>query len=215
MMRILLYATGFLLLASSGLANGLLVNRWGHSADLEAAAARCDDVGMTLGDWEGQAAEIDARQLAIADVANHLSRKYKNRVTGQTVTVLLLCGRPGPLAVHTPDVCYKGGGYAMVGKAEKRPCETKPTGAAEFWTARFSKPGVPPQPLRIFWAWNNGGAWTASDAPRWTFARSGYLYKLYVIHGMSSTDEPLDEDPCLEFFKVLLPELQRRLSPAA
>jgi len=215
MMRILLYATGFLLLASSGLLQGLMVNRWGPSADLEVAAARCDDVGTTLGDWEGKAATIDPRQLAVAEVVGHLSRKYTNRLTGQTVQVLLLCGRPGPMAVHTPDICYQSSGYAIVGRQEQCHCQQKATGAAEFCTARFRKQEVAPQTLRIFWAWNNGGAWTAPDNPRWAFARSGLLYKLYLIRGMSRTDEPLDEDPSLDFLQVLLPELQRCLSPAS
>jgi Protein of unknown function (DUF3485) len=215
MMRVLLYATGFFLLASSGLLQGLMANRWGASADLAAAAARCDEVGTTLGDWEAQDVPVDSRQLAVAEVVGHLSRKYTNRVTGQTVTILLLCGRPGPMSVHTPDICYRGSGYTMVGKQENRRCEQNPTVAAEFCTARFSKQEVVPQPLRIFWAWNDGGPWTAPDNPRWTFAASGYLYKLYVIHGLSSINEPLDVDPCLDFFKVLLPELQRCLSPAS
>ncbi len=213
MMRVFLYATGFLLLATSGVLHGLLINRWGSSGELKAAVARCEDVAMNVGDWEAQATTLDARQLAVADIGGHMSRRYTNRITKQTVTVLLLCGRPGPLAVHTPDVCYRSSGYEVVGNPAKRLCGSSEAGPAEFWTAPFKKPGVAPEPLRIFWAWNDGKAWTASENPRWSFARSAYLYKLYVMHSLSSTDEPLDEDLCLEFLQVLVPELQRRLFP--
>ena len=51
-------------------------------------------------------------------------------------SVLLVCGRPGPVSVHTPDVCYAGVGYAM----ENPPVLYQPpsaTPSGEFWMADF------------------------------------------------------------------------------
>jgi hypothetical protein len=210
MKRMLPLAAAFLLLALSGIVHGLWTGRWGMAPDLEKAAARCDQVAMNLGEWEGQATEIDARQLAQAEVVGHCSRLYKNRLTGQEVMILLICGRRGPISVHTPDVCYKGAGYGIVGEQEQYRSEA----GAEFHTARFAKPGVGPDPLRIFWAWSDAGApLRAPENPRLAFARSEALYKLYVIRRMRNVEEPLDSDPCLDFFKVFVPELKKCLSP--
>ena len=214
-MRILPLAAAFLLMALSGVLHGLWTGRWGPSPDLQAAASRCENMAMNLGGWEGQPAKIDPRQLEVAEVLGYVSREYVNRNTGQKIAVLLICGRPGPISVHTPDVCYAGAGYAVVGKQEPYRAGSDPNDVDEFMTARFAKPGVAPDPLRIFWSWSDGGAWSAPQDPRLAFARSGVLYKLYVIHTLATREEPLDKDPCLEFFRVLLPELRRCLTPAS
>ncbi len=211
MKRILPLAAAFLLLVASGVGQGLWTGRWGVSADVKAAAARCDRIAMNLGEWEGQPVEMSPEQLAMAEIDGHCSRRYVNRRTGQEVRVLLVCGRPGPISVHPPDVCYTGAGYAVVAPPQRHHVEADP--AADFMTTRFAKPGVEPDPLRIFWGWTDGGPLTAPDNPRLTFARAGALYKLYVIRRMGSTDEPLDHDACLDFINVLLPELQKCLSP--
>jgi hypothetical protein len=213
MRRSLPLAAAILLLALSGVAQGLWTGRWGLLPDLTQAASRCGDVVMTLGDWEGEPAKMNERELAAAEVVGYASRHYINRRTGQSVTVLLICGRPGPLSVHTPDICYAGAGYGVVGSPENY--RLSPGGQdAELRTARFQKPGVAPDPLRIFWAWSARGPWQAPENPRLTFARSAVLYKLYVIRRMGNTDEPLGNDPCIDFLGVLLPELQRCLSTA-
>jgi hypothetical protein len=203
-------------LLGSGLLCGLHTNRWGEPAQLQAAAARLDAVASELGDWQGTPADLDARALQAAEVTGHLARHYVHRRTGGEITVILLCGRPGPLAVHTPDVCYRGAGYAALGEPQKHTVTgVAAVGDADFWTAQFAKQGPAPEPLRIFWAWGDDGTWHASDTPRITFARSGALYKLYLVHRSSRLGEPLQDDPCLAFFRVLLPELRKRLSPGA
>jgi hypothetical protein len=165
------------------------------------------DLGSGI--WEGRALEIDAAQLAQAEVVGHCSRRYVNHRTGQEVTILLICGQHGPISVHTPDICYAGAGYAMHGAPELH----RAGSGAEFHTARFAKTGANPDPLRIFWAWSDGGPLAAPENPRLAFARAGALYKLYVIRRMGSIEEPLDTDPCLDFLKALLPELNKCLSP--
>ena len=43
-------------------------------------------------------------------------------------TALILCGRPGPVSIHTPDVCYRGLGY-------------EPTGSPSRWDSRVEAGG--------------------------------------------------------------------------
>jgi hypothetical protein len=202
----------FVVVVSSGVVHGLWVHRWTASAALERATARMADLPMTLGDWDGQPSELDARQLAVADVSGHLLRRYVNRRTGAVVTVLLLCGRPGPVSVHTPEVCYGGAGYELAGPRAKHPA---PAEGGEFWACRFQKfrSGVP-EYLRILYAWNATGKWEASESPRTSFARHPALYKLYVVREMPKENEPLEGDPSVEFLRVLLPALQKALFPA-
>src|SRR5947209_1965401 len=121
MSRALAVLTVFLAVAATGTVHGVWANRWSSPEALQRATARMAEVPMTLGDWDGQAGELDARQLAVADVSGHLLRRYVNRRNGAVVTVLLLCGRPGPVSVHRPEVCYGGAGYELAAPRAKHP----------------------------------------------------------------------------------------------
>jgi hypothetical protein len=82
----------------------------------------------------------------------------------------------------------------------------------EFLAATFRKgDDAAPDQLRIVWAWSAGGPWQAPEVARLVFARYPALYKLYLIRPLTSPDEPLDRDPCFDFLRALLPELQRSL----
>jgi hypothetical protein len=66
-------------------------------------------------------------------------------------------------------------------------------------------------PLRVFWSWSGDGNWQVPDNPNKTFAHYPYLYKIYIIRRLLKEDEPVDGDPCMEFAKVLLPELKKSM----
>jgi len=215
-MRMLPLALACVLLAASGIVHGLWTDRWGPSADLHAAAARCNDLPKDLGDWEGRDTEMDARQLEVAEVVGHVSRMYTHRRTGQQISLLLICGRPGPISLHPPEVCYTGVGYEDAGgHSHCRVPTSRGDDVAEFETACFAKSGPVPEQLRVLWSWSDMGPWQVPQNPRITFARSRVLYKLYVVRRMARTDEPIDEDPCLGFLRVLIPKLEQCLSPAS
>jgi hypothetical protein len=165
---------------------------------------------MTVGDWDGRVKELDDRTLALAEAAGYVRRQYVNRRTGSTVALLILCGRPGPLSVHSPDVCYDGTGYDELGGRTKY-TELGPP-AAEFWVYRFRKrDSALPVHLRVLYSWGAAGAWQAIETPRLTFARERVLYKMYIVRELPNPDEPLKGDPALDFVRVLLPELQKSL----
>ena len=71
---------------------------WGLSVPLVVVASRLGLFDMPAEAYEAAAAELEG----------WLARRYLHRRTGVVVHVLLLCGRPGPLSVHTPEVCYYG-----------------------------------------------------------------------------------------------------------
>ena len=198
-----------LVLTASGLFTGMWTDRWGIPADVQSAADRCQDLPLEIDSWHGEDNPIPEQARALAGIVGYIHRDYKHPTKGE-VSIMLVCGRPGPISLHPPEVCFKGRGYELVGDKDKYRPSSDPED--EFWTARFDNPVE--QPLRIFYAWSDGGNWSAppSETARVTFARSKYLYKLYVIHHMSRLDEPLEKDPALVFLRVLLPELRKCLS---
>jgi hypothetical protein len=210
--RFLTVLAAFAILAAAAVGHGLRTDRWGPPADLKAAADRLSGVPMTVGDWHAEADDLDPRTIEVARVAGYLNRRYVHYYSKDDVSVLVLCGRPGPTAVHTPDVCYTGAGY-VPGPVEKK----SPVDGHTFWVGEFTKSSGPtPEKLRIWWAWSDGGNWTAADSPRTAYAGSKVLYKLYVVHRVGPADDRTsDRSAELDLIKVLLPELQKCLGPSS
>ena len=209
-------AAAVALLVSSGLVHGYWVGRWSDSEEIDAAVARLGRIPEVIDSWHGTSLEIDRRQLEVGEIDGYTSRRYEDRRSGQAVTVLLVCGRPGPISVHTPDICYRGLGFvpadapapSAFGRGPGRP-------AAAFFSATFERPqATTPQALRILWSWNAEGRWEAPDLRRLRFASYPYLYKLYVIREATPLDGSDDDDTAIRsFLRSFLPAIDEALFP--
>jgi hypothetical protein len=193
-----------------GVIEGRWTNRWALSDELEQATARLAGVPRAIGAWDGHDETLDARQVAQAEMSGYLSRHYIDRRNGKVISVLLVCGRPGPTSAHTPDICFPASGYGETSTPERVSAggEAEP---AEFWMARFQKAGDLPEPRQALWSWNAGGAWMAPDHPRVAFGRYAFLYKLYVVQPLVGTDDAAATADCAEFLAALLPAVNAAL----
>jgi hypothetical protein len=201
--------TGLALLSLAALVHGVWTGRWQTGHALEDAIARVREVPLAFGDWKAEELPADHEEFTRAGASGYWRRLYRNCQSGEAVTVLLMCGRAGKMAVHTPDLCYGGVGYEMVGEPARAaiPAAGAP---AEFWSARFRKPGpAGDSALRIHWAWSTGAAWEGPERPRWYFAGAPFLYKLYIVRD-ATADGP-EGDPSLPFLQTFLPELEKTL----
>jgi hypothetical protein len=198
-----------------GVAHGLQTDRWRSGPGLADAAGRVAALPARVGDWEGtDDPSVTPDEMARAGVKGYVLRRYVNRDTGRAVNVLLVCGRSGPICVHTPEVCYGGAGYELAGepRVKEIPAADPDTPAGRFLTARFKKSGNrTAAALDISWGWGADGRWDAPDNARLAYVRQPYLYKLYVIREAPAAVRPdADESPA-EFLKLLLPELRKTL----
>ncbi|MBM4070087.1 MAG: exosortase-associated EpsI family protein [Planctomycetes bacterium] len=212
-MRLLPLLLAIGLVAGYGVVEGRWTHRWQASAAVRLAAERLKSVPLHVGDWRGEERELDARQVAKGEIDGYLVRRYVHRVTGQQLSLLLVCGRAGPTSLHTPEVCYPGAGFSQDGPALSHKLEVASLpGPVDFKVGKFHKPrAAVPEALRIFWSWNGDGRWMAPDNARFSLARYPALYKLYVIHRMENVEEPLETDPAMTFLRQFLPEAQRHL----
>ena len=210
MKRIALISIALGVMIVDGVAYGLWTDRWGSAQAVEEAVARLERVPMALGDWQGDSRELGARQAEQAGYAGYWLRRYERRKDGMVINVMLACGRPGPLSVHTPSVCYAGAGYTEEEAPVKHVVGDPP---AELWRSKFSKAGATiPVYQRVYWSWHASGAWKAAQNPRLQFAGQPVLYKMYVTHAMTGGDEKLEDAACAEFMNLLIPELEKNLA---
>ena len=170
------------------------------STQLNEAAARVALVPNVIGPWQGQDDPPDEAAFAQTGAKGYWVRTYVHEKTRASVQVILMCGRPGKMGVHTPEVCYSGAGYTIDGQ----PAAINVQNASEFWSAKFTKKTGQ---LRLAWAWNARGEWEASSSPRWHFRGEPFLYKLYVSCDVSGTQA----DVTTEFLRAFLPVAKQTL----
>jgi hypothetical protein len=203
-------AFGTLVLVA-GLVHGLHTNRWHASDSLDEAVGRLEMIPTSMGDWVGERHDFDEESLRRAGIRGFKGFRFTNRVTGDVVSMLLVCGRSGPISVHTPDVCYGGAGFeAMGGKQTKE----LSVGDRSYVVSslRFKPPAsMGRTPIDVAWAWNAGDGWKSPDNPRLVLSGHPAVYKLYVVCNVRSGLEPAS-DPTVAFLKTCLPVLERLLA---
>ncbi|HET6575593.1 MAG TPA: exosortase-associated EpsI family protein [Fimbriiglobus sp.] len=197
----------------SGVAHGLFTDRWHTATAMRDVQPRLDQLPSKIGTWTAKDEPLSADVLDKGAIQAHLSRRYRDSMTGQTVQVLVVAGRPQPISVHTPDICFQGAGFEMVSAPET--LGVGDTGA-KLWTATFAKRNAPvPESLLVSWCWNGGSGWEAPDhrSARVRYAFRPVLYKLYLVTEPPPTRTPSAGSDVLEAFAAqLLPELDRALA---
>jgi hypothetical protein len=193
------------LIGATGVCHGVWTGRWHAAPDLTPMIAALDRIPMNIGQWHGKPASLDPGEIERTGASGSWMRTYEHESSGEIVSVLLIVGRPGPVAVHSPDVCYPAAGY----EASEAPVHQRVTAkngtTAEFWKVDFRKEMVPiPGRLRIYWAWRGSGGWSAPLTPRLAFAREDCLYKLYVVRSLPPSPENDRSDASVDFIETFL-----------
>ena len=167
-----------------------------------------------MGTWVGEDVPIDERQLQIGEIVGALSRRYVNQASNQSVLLVFVCGRPGAIGAHTPEVCYEGAGFTMNSAPWHQPIDHE-GGRSDFMFGVATRPPPRLEHLRILWGWSADGAtWQAPENPRIAFAKAPYLYKVYAVRGINDPNAPVTpNDPAIQLLKELLPRIKVALSP--
>jgi hypothetical protein len=192
--------TASVMLLAAGVVHGLWTDRWQTPVDVQKAAAAMQRLPWQLGSWRG--ADLDPGP-PVPGVAGCVQRRYEQRPGGATVSLALVCGRPGPVSIHTPEACYGSSGF-HVGARQK----VELAGLGTFWRTDATRTTATDEVrLRIYYGWHTGAGWSAPDDPRPAFAREKVLHKVYVVRELTGAN-PMEE-PCEDFLRFLVPELGR------
>jgi hypothetical protein len=198
-----------------GAAYGIQTNRWMVSREHEAVVARLQAVPMDVGDWKGEDIPFDSADFARAGISGAVFRKYRNVRTGAAVTMLIVCGRGGPISVHTPDVCYADAGFQALGEPKRRPVGTGSTPVEQItvWSLDFAKPDPTDQTrLEVCWGWIREGPFETPADARLSYGRFPALYKLYFVREYMPKSRTAKDNWCDQFIQRALPEIQSALA---
>lgn len=192
----------------SGLAFGWLDARWANPPDMAAIGSKLDDLPDHCGDWtlaENQELPAGSRQLLRC--YGDTLRVYVNPNSGHRVTVAVLLGPRGPIAVHTPEICYSGQGVEQQGPRQRIELISGGVAHALWHTDFLSKVDGQPE-LEVFYAWSDGGPWQAAEQPR--FWLTDRLYKIQLAGPPPPAGQPSES---LQFLESFVEQLQPQLVP--
>jgi hypothetical protein len=193
---------------ASGLAHGLLDGRWAAQPDLQAIGGRLRQLPPRLGDWvvleEHELADSSQKLL---HCYGYVYRTYQNSKTSSRVNMVVLFGPRGPIAVHTPEICYSSQGVAP--RQQRQDMAVEANGQThKLWNVEFlSKASKEPE-FQVIYGWSDGGTWQASERPRFWLTD-----RLYKIQMSGPPDDPGIPSECRQFLELLLPELDGLIEP--
>lgn len=192
--------------AITSMARNYLEAGWTNQSSIESHAENLRQLPEQIGDWVCSSTDdLPDNARKILKCHGFINRSYWNSQTGATVTVAILFGPRGPIAVHTPEICYSGAGTRPV--ADKRSVEIKTAEKSDrFWTIQFSRGAEQSPSLEVWYAWSDGGPWTASEQPRFWLTDS--LYKIQLAGTPAKTNA---ESDCKSFLRALVPVLRQKL----
>ncbi|MDA9840526.1 EpsI family protein [Rubripirellula sp.] len=190
------------LLMTSAVVHGSIDGRWSAKTDLKAQGQKLTTLPEVAGDWRlTSKPEMDESALRILQCHGWDQRQYRNEITGQIITVAVMFGPRGPMAVHTPEVCYDSVGTLQT---RDRRVESISTGSNDhkFWSVEFSRKDSPDDRFESWYAWSDGGAFHASKLPRVWMTSSLYKIQLSGPSG-NGADQPIQD-----FLGEFLPQLE-------
>ncbi|MGD9857224.1 MAG: exosortase-associated EpsI family protein [Planctomycetaceae bacterium] len=221
MKSLLLSAVAIVIACLSGWAHGLLTDRWGVPVEVRAIGRQLEEFVPEVEGWTSEVARtIDDHTRRTAGAEGYFSRVYTHGQTGATVHVTILCGRSGPISLHTPDVCFVGSGMTQLVNATRTILSRESTAAgsadvpAEFLMADYRPPASKPGPdIKTFWSWSTDGqSWSAPENPRLTFSRSPSLYRFYFTAPSNQFPVAAEDEETPNPVKDFMPEFLKRFA---
>lgn len=213
--RTMMLTVAVILTLVSGVIHGRLSNRWGVPAEITTAAERLEAMPGEFGDWKLlESKPLSTTAIEMLQCAGYVNRVYVHQESGEMVMVAVLLGPPGPIAVHTPEICYSSKNYTIEEPRHDVAIEGDDASEHHVWAMTFRTTDVDANILRVCYAWSDGTVWQAASQPRVSYAGRPLLYKLQLACHVSPSIDLEKRDPGREFLRDFLPAVQEHLVSA-
>jgi hypothetical protein len=196
---------GLAMILIGGVLHGKLSNRWGVPVNALELGEKLRSVPLELGPWVSEPdREMPKSTLSLLECEGYLNRIYVHRGTGEAVSVAVLFGPKGPIAVHTPEICYDARNVGKSTTRESTPNTFDGT-ANSLWKLSFTSNTLEKSKLNVAYGWSDGGPWLAAEHPR--FWATDYLYKIQTASQATSGKQ----DSTDAFLRLFLPEVRKHM----
>jgi hypothetical protein len=192
-------------IVGGGALYGSYSQRWGPPADLVAMGQAVEQMPTEVGKWVMiDKSPMEKSTLEMLECAGYVNRRYQHRDSGQTVNLAIIVGPPGPIAVHTPEICFSSRAYELQSSRDRAQLKSAQGDEHSFWRVNFDTKNVLANKLRVYYAWSLGPQWDASESPRYEYAANPALYKLQLSAEVAPGELGDKEDPGKEFLQALI-----------
>ena len=126
--------------------------------------------------------EISGAALELLECTAHGNLAYRNVETEANVILTLMSGPSGPLAAHTPEVCYSSKAYVIDSVPELLEIDLADGNKCELRVVNLVPRSDTHEPLTVIYGWHDGTTWKA-PAPTWAravYAGTQSIVKLQV-----------------------------------
>ena len=171
-----------LLLVGGAFVHGRFTNRWGQAADTLDAAKILESLPKEVDQWQVRdEIPLGASALSILQCEGFVNRIYFNRTSGEMLGVTVLLGPPGPMTVHTPEICFPSRDYLQAGQPERLSLRQGEADLGDFYRVMFRPTSPSGTSLEVLYGWHDGQAWQAPDTPRFAFGGRPHLFKIQIV----------------------------------
>jgi hypothetical protein len=200
----------------AGLLQGSLANRWGPSGTANRAAEVLrSGLPQEVGNWRVRnETPFSSEVVRILQCPAHISRVYEHQQTGDTVRVAVIVGPPGPVSVHTPEICYASRDVSIDGERRKLLVKDAGGGEHSLWEVPFKSNDLDGSALRAAYGWTNGSTFEAASHPRIGYGGFTHLYKIQIAVPIQPRSQSTSFDPVNDFLENFLAQLKPLLVEA-
>ena len=195
-----------------------LRDRWGKpGAEAAVLGERFAQVPRQIDQWKGIDVPVDKIVQERSGAVRFVNRRYTDEANNRVVDLWLIIGHSRDIIRHTPDICYASSGFHAQGRKLKHTIAYGDGKEAKFYTSRFQKEdALVRQTQRVYWAWNHPDKhqWEAPDTPRYYYGMAARaLYKMYFTSAATTDEKTVEDNACVEFAELILPEIDAALFP--
>ncbi len=189
-----------------------MTNRWELKKEPSEIAERLASFPEQVGAWKlSGTEELSEIAIKLLECDGYLARTYVDENTGDVVKVAIVLGPAGPVAVHTPEICYSSREFAIEQTRQPTDLKAMDGSSDELWRLTLRSRDLHARRLRVYYGWSTDGTWRADANPRFSFAGEPFLVKLQIAGRISQAEETTSSDSCLRFLREFAPQLRSHL----
>lgn len=187
------------LVVVSCVVHGYLDGRWTANANLNDQGKLLSEIPDQIGGWKlTDTKQLDPKAEQLLRCFGSVVREYTKEGTSEVVNVAIMFGPRGPIAVHTPEVCYSSVGTEITRDRKVESLDVDGQGNS-LWSVQFADDVDASPSLDVWYAWSDGGPWEAREQPRFWLTET--LYKIQVAGPVGE----IDQRPVEDFLTAFLP----------
>jgi hypothetical protein len=199
---------------AAAIVQGRATNRWGASDTATHAATIFTRLPESFGDWKLlETQKLSPLVCGTLQTEHYSQGVYEHRTTGQRATLTLLLGPPGPMSVHTPEICYSAADFSKISDRQHVNIAAGDTNDTAWMTQFHSTHDLQGSVIRVYYSWHDGQRWKAVEEPRVTYGARPYLFKVQVLTELPADAENNAEDAARSLLQQFCSVFSQNFTP--